>query len=61
MLHRIAQSVDGDALENDIIKKVSKLNDGFYLAEHGLYGNLKDMNSELDDFIKDYVKYAELF
>ena len=59
MLHKFAHN--STVLDNEVISKINELNDGFYLAEQEIYGNLKDMTIELHDFLKDYINFGKEF
>ncbi|MCX7922698.1 MAG: hypothetical protein N3B21_11925 [Clostridia bacterium] len=60
ILKRLTQNIDSGVLESEVMSKINNIDDGFYLAEQNIYGYVKDMISELNDFLKDYTKYAEL-
>jgi len=59
MLYRFAFNYTG--LDNEVASKINRLNNGFYLAEQEIYGSLKDITTELYDFLKDYKSFAEEF
>lgn len=61
ILHKLSKNIDSDVLGNDVNSIINSLNEGYYLAEQNIYGSIKDMNYDLNNFLKDYVKYAELF
>ena len=60
LYHLVSNKID-ISISNDIEQNINHLSDGYYLATEGIYGDLKEICKELNEFLDLYTEYAEEF